>query len=167
MTSGLSVANTGQEVANWISEHTCEKLPAGLGHARDLAPVCQFAETNAAKLEKANVAMFATAAPATIHRARRKLRRTVGFGDLILGSHKRELGVEWKTELLQEHEARFFVTSGCCNRYLETVQPLDFIRTNFWKRDMLAESKGGISLRIDNLWRNSAEVTNTWEGGLR
>src|SRR3989344_2042930 len=58
-------------------------LPAGLGHARDLAAVGELAEADAAEAEDAHEGAFAPATPAPVHDARRALRLPLRFGDLV------------------------------------------------------------------------------------
>lgn len=108
------------------------RLPACLGHARDFATVGELTEADAAQIEVAHKSMFASAAPATTHLARAVLWLAVGLGDLRFGGHR--LVFEWEAERLKECLAFFARLRRRADRHLETVDTLDFIRSNFRKR---------------------------------
>ena len=62
---------------------------------------------------------------------------------------------------------RLFVGLGRSgNRDLESVDKLDFIAANFWKRDVLFKADGVVPLPIEGFGGKTAEVPNAWKGNL-
>lgn len=92
----LRIAQTSQEVANWVSNHR-GKLPAGFLDTWEFASQGQFTETDAAEFEVAHVAVLAATFPTAQNFTRGKLRLPFGFGDLCFSSHMK-LCLEGKAE---------------------------------------------------------------------